>query len=71
MTCRSSATTSLTGALVTMLWGYAAAQPAPDLSAAASDAYIFGYPLVTMELTRRGLTNVAAPEGKLAPMGIS
>jgi hypothetical protein len=35
----------------------------------ATDAYIFGYPLVTMEMTRRVLTNVAAPEGTHAPMG--
>ncbi|MHB2209814.1 DUF1254 domain-containing protein [Methylobacterium sp. CM6257] len=35
----------------------------------ATDAYIYGYPLVTMEMTRRTLTNVAAPEGKGAPMG--
>ncbi len=35
----------------------------------ATDAYIFGYPLVTMEMTRRVLTNVAAPEGTRAPMG--
>jgi hypothetical protein len=35
----------------------------------ATDAYIFGYPLVTMEMTRRNLTNVAAPEGTHAPMG--
>ena len=35
----------------------------------AIDAYIYGYPLVTMEMTRRVLTNVAAPEGKNAPMG--
>jgi hypothetical protein len=35
----------------------------------ASDAYIFGYPLVTMEMTRRVITNVAAPEGTRAPMG--
>ncbi|GLS62529.1 DUF1254 domain-containing protein [Methylobacterium oxalidis] len=35
----------------------------------AVDAYIYGYPLVTMEMTRRVLTNVAAPEGKNAPMG--
>ena len=35
----------------------------------AIDAYIFGYPLVTMELTRRVMTNVAAPEGTRAPMG--
>ncbi|MFD2184349.1 DUF1254 domain-containing protein [Rhodoplanes azumiensis] len=35
----------------------------------ASDAYVFGYPLVTMEMTRRVMTNVAAPEGTRAPMG--
>src|SRR5262249_37851482 len=35
----------------------------------AIEAYIFGYPLVTMEMTRRVMTNVAAPDGKLAPMG--
>jgi hypothetical protein len=36
---------------------------------AASDAYIYGYPLVTMEMTRRVITNVAKPEGTHAPMG--
>ena len=35
----------------------------------AINAYIFGYPLVTMELTRRVLTNVAKPDGRRAPMG--
>ena len=35
----------------------------------AIDAYIYGYPLVTVEMTRRVLTNVTAPEGKNAPMG--
>src|SRR5689334_3520996 len=35
----------------------------------ATDAYIYGYPLVTMEMTRRVLTNVAKPEGTRAPMG--
>jgi hypothetical protein len=35
----------------------------------ATDAYIFGYPLVTMEMTRRVVTNVSAPEGLHAPMG--
>jgi hypothetical protein len=34
----------------------------------ATDAYIYGYPLVTMEMTRRVITNVAAPEGTRAPM---
>jgi hypothetical protein len=33
------------------------------------DAYIYAYPLVTMEMTRRVSTNVAAPEGSKAPMG--
>ncbi len=37
--------------------------------AAASDAYIYGYPLITMEMTRRIITNVAAPEGTRGPMG--
>ena len=35
----------------------------------ATDAYVYGYPLVTMEMTRRVMTNVAAPEGTRAPMG--
>ena len=35
----------------------------------ATEAYIYGYPLVTMEMTRRVITNVAAPEGTRAPMG--
>ena len=35
----------------------------------ATDAYIYGYPLVTMEMTRRIMTNVAALEGTRAPMG--
>jgi len=34
----------------------------------ATDAYIYGYPLVTMEMTRRVFTNVARPEGTHAPM---
>jgi hypothetical protein len=37
--------------------------------ALGTDAYIYGYPLVTMELTRRVSTNVAAPAGSKAPMG--
>ena len=35
----------------------------------ATDAYIYGYPLVTMGMTRRVITNVARPEGTKAPMG--
>ena len=30
---------------------------------AGVDAYIYGYPLVTMEMTRRVMTNVEKPEG--------
>jgi hypothetical protein len=33
------------------------------------EAYIYGYPLVTMDMTRRQQTNVAAPDDAHAPMG--
>ncbi len=36
---------------------------------AAVDAYVYGYPLVTMEMTRRVMTNVATPGDNRAPMG--
>src|SRR5262245_42268350 len=35
----------------------------------ATEAYIYAYPLVTMEITRRVLTNVEEPAGTKAPMG--
>jgi hypothetical protein len=35
----------------------------------AKDAYIYAYPLITMEYTRRASTNVAEPAGIGAPMG--
>jgi hypothetical protein len=35
----------------------------------ATDAYIYGYPLVTVEMTRRIFTNVASMEATRAPMG--
>src|SRR5271165_2062954 len=50
----------------------AAAQNNPTADEAAqiaSDAYIYGYPLVTVEMTRRIVTNAAAPVGLHAPMG--
>ena len=34
-----------------------------------TEAYIYGCPLVTMEITRRVVTNVEKPEGSHAPMG--
>jgi hypothetical protein len=47
------------------------AQGAKELEAfeTAKDAYIYAYPLMTMEMTRRVSTDVAAPEGVFAPMG--
>jgi hypothetical protein len=42
---------------------------AEDAKQIAVDAYIYGYPLVTMEMTRRVMTNVREPEGTRAPMG--
>lgn len=35
----------------------------------AVDAYVYGYPLVTMDMTRRKITNVAKPDEGHAPMG--
>jgi hypothetical protein len=35
----------------------------------AEDAYVYAYPLMTMDLTRRVTTNVASPKGFSAPMG--
>lgn len=43
--------------------------PAANDADLAIDAYIFGYPLVTMEMTRRIITNVAEPGGVRGPMG--
>ena len=51
----------------------AAKNPALAIGRRAADigteAYIYGYPLVTMEMTRRVMTNVSKPEGTRAPMG--
>lgn len=65
----------LTGAAVAPRAALALDNPFADLVERAedfhiaSDAYIYGYPLVTMELTRRVMTNVAEPAGTRAPMG--
>ena len=47
----------------------AGALKAHEAKDTAIDAYVYAYPLVTMEYTRRVMTNVAAPEGTRAPMG--
>ncbi|HEX7980488.1 MAG TPA: DUF1254 domain-containing protein [Gemmatimonadaceae bacterium] len=45
-------------------------KPAPKNAAGiAVDAYVYGYPLVMMDQTRRVATNVASAEDKRAPMG--
>lgn len=40
-----------------------------EAKALASDVYIYGYPLVTMEMTRRVMTNVEKPDSMRAPLG--
>jgi hypothetical protein len=40
-----------------------------EARALAIEGYVYAYPLVTMEMTRRIMTNVASPEGTRAPMG--
>src|SRR5690606_26607336 len=57
------------GAALVALPHPARALDAAQAEALAIDAYVYGYPLVTMEMTRRVMTNVAAPEGTRAPMG--
>jgi hypothetical protein len=46
-----------------------AAEDALEVVPLGVEAYIYGYPLVTMEMTRRVMTNVEKPEGARAPMG--
>jgi hypothetical protein len=58
-------------ATVKVAAGHAAAGQAKAQEALAigTDAYIYGYSLVTMEMTRQVMTNVVAPDGMHAPMG--
>ena len=55
-------------ALVLIVFGNCTAF-AEDALAIATQAYIYGYPLVTMDMTRRAFTNVAEPGPARAPMG--
>ncbi len=48
---------------------YAADIKPAEAQQIAEEAYIYGYSLVTMEMTRRVMTNVAEPEATRAPMG--
>jgi hypothetical protein len=79
--CRASAAFGAATVFLTLLAGCgkqeeakvekAAATEAKTVEALAiaTDAYVYAYPLVTMETSRRVMTNVAAPEGTHAPMG--
>ena len=49
--------------------GRAQTLPPSEAKIIAEDAYIYGYSLVTMEMTRRVMTNVREPEATRAPMG--
>ncbi len=43
-------------------------QPPADLAQIAADAYVFGYPLALMEITKQVLTNTPKPAAKAAPL---
>jgi hypothetical protein len=47
----------------------AAEVPIKDAEQIAQAAYVYAYPLVTMEMTRRVMTNVQEPSGTRGPMG--
>jgi hypothetical protein len=47
----------------------AAPLTAEQAKAIAIEAYVYGYPLITMEYTRRVITNVSEPKGTKGPMG--
>ena len=71
---RQRCRTLAAGLLAVLAMGLLPVTPAAALTpdearAIGVDAYIYGYPLVTMEMTRRVMTNVSKPEGTRAPMG--
>ncbi len=52
------------------VWAQDAKAPGPvDALKIATEAYIYGYPLVTFDTARRQQTNVARPDAEHAPMG--
>lgn len=47
----------------------AESQSKQDLAALAADAYVYAYSLISVEVSRRVITNVVKPEGLRTPMG--
>ena len=63
VSCSKPQTTTTTGATT-------ASQPTAEQTIRdAVDVYIYGYPLVTMDMTRKQTTNVATAQASRAPMG--
>lgn len=73
MTLRRSCLASIVAAMAVSCASPTSRAQAPITEAEAlqigADAYIYGYPLVTMEMTRRVMTNAASPKDTHAPMG--
>ena len=67
--CSKEADTALAAKVAAEAKAAADAVKAKEAEENGIEAYIYAYPLVTMELTRRRLTNVAAPAESTAPMG--
>ena len=72
---KSGMRTAAIGLVAGATWSSGSALAAPaamtekEALESGTEAYLYGYPLVTMEMSRRVMTNVAAPEGTRAPMG--
>ena len=66
---RVMSTAMLASAISLSHVGYSSAADQDELLQIAKDAYVYGYSLITTEVTRVQMTNVAKVEGEHAPMG--
>ena len=66
-TRRITVALAATALLLAMSPALASALTAAEATELGTEAYVFGYPLVTMEMTRRVMTNVAQPGRRRAP----